>query len=181
MSQILNALRKIQQSRQHGQMPQAVENDTFVADTPSNNHLMLILAISTVVSVLISIAAVYITLVNVESGHGKVLGLENTVKIQDKRISDFIVAINKNQKFTDTQINDISARLKNETASVDVQLNQLTSSSNDHYTSLKAAVLDDKQGIDILNNYARELNQKIETIAASNVQAKDIISPSTAN
>ena len=96
-------------------------------------------------SILISITAIIITLNNSESKQVQVVNLENTVKSQEKRINDFITAINKNQKISDSQIRDLNIRLKNASKDTQVEINSLASSESAHYDSTKEAIIDAKQ------------------------------------
>ena len=67
----------------------------------------------------------------------QVLTLEKTIKSQEKRIDDFITAINKNQKFTDSQIRDLDSGLKKEDLDMKAQVNNLALTDNANYDNLK--------------------------------------------
>lgn len=183
MSQISKALKKIQDLRQDHQGPKP-ENIVYLTDAPKvgpRTTWMVIFALSTASSILISITAIIITLNNSESKQVQVVNLENTVKSQEKRINDFITAINKNQKISDSQIRDLNIRLKNASKDTQVEINSLASSESAHYDSTKEAIIDAKQRLDSLDNYIKSLDQKVQTISVANTQVKDTTSPVTGN
>ncbi len=113
MSLISKALKKIQDSRLNNQV-RKVGDIVYLTDAPKSlprTAFMFCLFFGTIVAVLFSSTAIFLSLRNTQSRQIQVLSLEKTIKIQEKRINDLITIINKNQKFKDSQIHDLSFRL----------------------------------------------------------------------
>lgn len=183
MSQISKALQKIAESRQKQQESKA-GGIVYLTDAPKTwpkTALMVLLAAGTLGAVSISISAITMTMRNTESKQMQVLALEKTINSQEKRIDDFITAINKNQKFTDSQIRDLHSGLKEEDLDMKAQVSNLALTDSANYDSLKGSVLENKLQVDSLNQYTKTLDQKMEAMSAANTQAKDVTSPATGN
>ena len=159
MSLISKALKKIQESRL-GNQEQKAGGIVYLADAPKPlpiTSLLIFLLLGIVAAILLSTTAVIFALKNSELKQIQVLSLEKTIKTQEKRINDLIIVINKNQKFTDSQMRNLK-----------IQINNFKSTDNDHYSNLKDAILNDKEEIAYLDNYTKNLKQKIEAMSIAN-------------
>jgi Na+-transporting NADH:ubiquinone oxidoreductase subunit NqrC len=163
MSLISKALKKIENSRENSQ-EQKVGGIVYLTDAPKPlpiTSLLIFLLLGIVAAILLSTTAVILALKNSEAKQVQVLNMDKTIKIQEKRINDLITVINKNQKFTDSQIRNLK-----------VQINDSKLTDNDHYSNLKDAILNDKEEISYLDNYTKNLNQRIEAISVASTQTE---------
>jgi len=183
MSYIAKALKKIQDIRQNkgDHQPGKIVYLTDSPETWPKTILRVLLVICFVLAVLISITVMILTMHKLDSKQIEVINLEKTVKIQEKRINEFITAVNKNQSYDESQLIDLDHRLKQENEYNTNNVNNLTLTSKDSYLKLKDAIIDDKQQIDTLNSDLRALEQKVATISPSNVPAKDVTIPTSGN
>ena len=181
MSYISNALKKIQESRQK-QQAQKLESIVYLTDTPRvwpKTALMILFGVGTIAAILISISAILLVMKNSDSKQMQLFSLEETIRAQGKtitaqneRMTDLIIAINKNQGFTDSQMQNLNLRVKEESRDMKARINSLTSTTSTHYDSLKEAILDDKRQIDSLDSYTKTLDKKIEAMSVSNPQTE---------
>ena len=135
MSQILNGLRKTQESRERYQHPY-VEDTAYQEKTRQTRPKLAGItpsAVGSMVAILISIVAIILIMTNLESDRIKVSVLEKTIKTQEKRINDISTLLNKIKSNSDGEIHDLGLSFKNETQNMKSQIKSLASAFKDTY------------------------------------------------
>ncbi len=191
MSQISKALRKAQELRENIPNPQEVftlpvteapaVKSSYVETPPPKKNSMATLAIGTLMAVLISLTALVLVMLIMESKQNKTIALENTIKSQNKKINELISEVNNSKNMTDSQIKKIQKRLNEEHDYVIDRVNGLNANIKDNYNNFKDALIDDKQEIDTFNDLTKRLQQKIESLTVANTQGQTATIPAGSN
>jgi len=189
MSLISNALKKVQDARQHKRVSKT-EHITTAATTPvavaeipatdtlepqaingaPNNISIPTLIVGTIAVILISITAAVLISRTLESKQIKLLSLEQTLQAQEKQIHDLVTYLNRSKAHADAQAHAFNLRLDKETQERKSQIDDATLNNKNNYTSLKEAIIDDKQEIVSLDKFTKALDQKIQAIPVSSNQ-----------
>jgi len=183
MSYISKTLKKIQELRQNKleHQPGKIVYLTDVPEAWPKTTLRLFLVVCIVIAILISITIMIVTMRKFDSKQIEVTNLEKTIKVQEKRMNDLVVIINKNEKIRDVQINELNSRFTKEHATTKDLIDASVSSENVHYSDLKGAILDGKEDVNLLENEIKVLGQKIDAMSVASAPAKDVTSPVSGN
>jgi len=172
MSQLFKALNKVQESRQ-GYQDEKTNDLVYLSETSPvwlSSSLVILLVIGAFVAVVISSTAIVLTLRNSDSKQSELLGLEAAIKANEKQINDSVTVIKKNRAYVDNQIR-----------ATKTQIDHWALTDNEHYTSLKNSMLDDKDNINLLNKYINILNQNVKEISAKENHSKALPNPDMGN
>jgi hypothetical protein len=194
VSLISKALKKVQESRQNHIKDKPKEipknnNIVYLSDAPQSwprTALMAIVILSSLGAIFISMAAISMTMKNSESKQVQVFNLERTIRNQEKKINELMSTVNRNQKYDSNKMRDLIDRMNAQKTDMTAQINNLSSTQSSRYSNLKDAIVDDKEEINLLNTYAKNLNSKIDKVSAaqsqsSDSQTKDLTVPAAGN
>jgi len=206
MSNISKALKKIQELRDRSQpvredtpgsteirqAPKTEIKINYSSDTvqegASNNSSMVLIYIGILLAIVIGITAILLTIRTSAFKQNKVENLEKNILMQQKRLNELITAINKNQKIFENQTHHLDTEVAKENSSTKSLIDNATSTEEIHYSTIKEAILDDKEKIKTLEEKintqeenAKNLNQEIINISTKQKQMSDLLSPATSN
>src|SRR5438067_1823820 len=112
MGKITNVLNKIQELRQSPQ-DQEISDFFHTKEAPQTNFKLVVI---TIIAVSL-IAAFFIS--------DKIYNLENSVKVQEKRINDLTILLINTKNLSDSQIQHFNFRLKDEADVRKIEINNL--------------------------------------------------------
>jgi hypothetical protein len=167
MEKTINALNKIQESKQGRQNQKSSELFYIKEDLHADfkNAVAVIVAILTVGI----IAAVFM--------NDKMNDLEKIVKMQESRIDGLTALLINKRNLSDSQIQNFIYRLKDEADVRKIEINNMALVDNVYYVRIMKAILANTHQIDDLNAYTKNLNDEIEKTSASIIQAKQLPIP----
>ena len=178
MSQIINALRKVQAHRysDEGQSSIIQRSRQSIESEPANNtnKVIGILITLAIVEGIIVLIICIISIVNFNFNRNEVENLVTTIKSQQKEVYNLTVLLNKNKINYDVQIHNMETRLNQVSKESKSKINSLTVAYNDRYVRLKEEILDDRHKMNALIQETKDLKNKVQELSVLNNQ-KDAI------
>jgi chromosome segregation ATPase len=174
MSQITNALRKLQTQRESF-VPSisATEEDRF---RPLLNFLP---AIGVAIAIALGLAA----LVKLEVNKNEVVDLNSVlaeqrqdIKSLRKEIKILNATLGETRKASETQMQEFNSHLSQASKNLEIKMYTLGISTNNHYDKIQDYLLSNKQEMSALSKEIRTMNKKVEEISPANLN-KDIKNP----
>jgi len=187
MSQIFKALRKSQNIREN-KAATSLEDKTseivYLTDSTTLGMkpvIIFMLGACILLAVIVSLAALAITLNSSKSKQIQVLVLERKLKLQENRINDLIRAFNNTQEYSNKQLHDFNLSLNAKDLEIKKLIDDANTTEESHYLKLKDAVMNDSQEISLMEKNDKVQNQRIDALSSLEKQLKDLLNPAGGN
>ncbi len=167
MSQIFNALKKVQEQRAQGSFIQekeslGIERKIEPMVEKSTNKTIAILIALAIFEGAIAFIICIVSFMSLNINKNEILNLVSTIKSQQKEVQKLTQTLNKNKDIYDAKVRTMESRLNQISNESKNKINSLTVTYNDRYVKLKEQVSDDKQEIKVLTQEIKNLKNKIQ-------------------